>query len=228
MRIGVAIHGDAEELARAAADLVLREIRDGRRRLLLAGGTTPVRTYEMIARQAQPADYKGVHLFFGDERAVAPDHVESNYGMVRRAWLDPTRFPPERVHRILGEIDPDRAARLAEEDLRAATGEPVALDLAILGIGTDGHTASLFPGSSALGETLRLFVPARAGRRITATFPLLNATHRVIFLASGRTKAEAVRAALDDSPGAVPASLVQPRGGPPLWMLDHEAASLLS
>jgi 6-phosphogluconolactonase len=225
--VTVHVHDDAEKLAQAAAELMLEEMRAGRRRLLLAGGTTPSRTYELVGKQARPGDYKGVHIFFGDERAVPPDHVESNYGMVRRAWLDPARFPPERVHRIRGEIDPDRAARLAEEDLRGVAGEPVALDLALLGLGTDGHTASLFPGSRALHETLRLYVPARSSRRITGTYSLLNATDRVVFLVSGAGKAEAVRAALHDAPGAVPASLVQPRGGPATWLLDREAASLL-
>jgi 6-phosphogluconolactonase len=225
--MSVDVHATADDLAAAAAARVLREIRGGRRRLLLAGGTTPVKTYEHIARMAEPADYRGVHIFFGDERAVPPDHVESNYGMVRRAWLEPARFPPERVHRILGEIEADRAARLAEEDLRGVTGEPAEPDLALLGLGTDGHTASLFPGSGALGETLRLYVPARSGRRITATFPLLNATDQVIFLVSGKGKAEAVREALQGPPGAVPASLVQPRGGAALWMLDRDAASLI-
>ncbi|HKE14457.1 MAG TPA: 6-phosphogluconolactonase [Kofleriaceae bacterium] len=223
----VEIHDDAEALARAAAEMVLREIRAGRKRLLLAGGTTPSHTYELVGRGAQPGDYKGVHIFFGDERAVPPDHVESNYRMVRRAWLDPARFPPERVHRIRGEIDPERAARLAEEDLRAVAGEPVGLDLALLGLGTDGHTASLFPGSEALAESLRLYVPAREGRRITGTYPLLNCVDRVVFLVSGASKAEAVRSALHDPPGTVPASLVQPRGGAATWLLDREAASLL-
>jgi 6-phosphogluconolactonase len=225
--VNVLVHDDAGKLAQAAAELMLDEMRAGRRRLLLAGGTTPSRTYELVGKLAIPGDYKGVHIFFGDERAVPPDHVESNYGMVRRAWLEPARFPPERVHRIRGEIDPDRAARLAEEDLRGVTGVPVALDLALLGLGTDGHTASLFPGSRALHETLRLFVPARSSRRVTATYSLLNATDRVVFLVSGAGKAEAVRAALHDGPGAVPASLVQPRGGPATWLLDREAASLL-
>lgn len=223
----VEVHGDVEALALAAAEMVLGHIRAGAKRLLLAGGSTPVRTYQRIARAAAPADYKGVHLFFGDERAVAPDHVESNYGMVRKAWLEPARFPPERVHRILGEIDPERAARLAEDDLRGVTGQRASLDLALLGVGSDGHTASLFPGSEALGETLRLYVPAREGRRITATFPLLCAANRVIFLVSGRNKAEAVRTALTGPPGAVPASLVQPQSGPATWLLDVEAASAL-
>jgi 6-phosphogluconolactonase len=227
LRMTVEIHDDAEALARAAAELVLREMRGGRRHLLLAGGTTPSKTYEIVGREASPADYKGVHIFFGDERAVPPDHIESNYRMVRRAWLEPASFPPERVHRIRGEIDPERAARLAEEDLRGVTGEPVGLDLALLGLGTDGHTASLFPGSKALGESLRLYVPAREGRRITGTYPLLNTVDRVIFLVSGLTKAEAVRSALHDAPGTVPASLVQPRGGPATWLLDREAASML-
>lgn len=223
----VQVYADAEELARAAAEILLGEIRAGRKRLVLAGGTTPARTYEVLGRIAGPSDYRGVHLFFGDERAVPPDHIESNYGMIKRAWLDPARFPPERVHRIAGEIDPERAARLAEETLRGVTGDPPSLDLALLGLGTDGHTASLFPGSSALNETLRLFVPARAGRRITATLPLFHATNSVIFLVSGAAKAEAVRSALHGSPGAVPASLVQPASGAPLWLLDAEAASRL-
>ncbi len=226
--MSVVVLDDAAALARATADLILGEIRAGRRRLLLSGGTTPARTYELLAQDARPADYKGIHLFFGDERAVPPDHVESNYRMVRRAWLDPARFPPERVHRILGEVEADRAARLAEEDLRAVSGEPPVVDLGLLGLGTDGHTASLFPGSSALRETQRLFVASRAGRRITATFPLLNSVDRVIFLVAGAAKAEALRAALEGSPGAVPASLVQPRSGPPTWLIDREAASLLS
>jgi 6-phosphogluconolactonase len=143
--VKIEVYPDAEALARAAAELLLGEIRAGRRRLILAGGTTPVRTYELVARLAEPADYKGVHLFFGDERAVPPDHIESNYGMIKRAWIDPARFPPERIHRIPGEIDPERAARLAEEELRAVTGDAPSLDLALLGLGTDGHTASLFP-----------------------------------------------------------------------------------
>ena len=225
--MSVEVHADAEALAQAAATRVLDAIRAGARRLLLAGGSTPARAYELIARQSTAADWKGVHLFFGDERAVPPDHIESNYGMVRRAWLDPARFPTERVHRIRGEIEAERAARLAEEELRGLT-EPPSIDLALLGLGSDGHTASLFPGSSALGETLRLYVPARAGRRITATFPLLSAVKEVIFLVSGAAKAEAARAALHDSPGAVPASLVQPRGGPATWLLDVDAASRLS
>ncbi len=226
--MSVDVHGDADALARAAAEVVLRQIRGGVKRLLLAGGTTPVRTYELIARMAEPADYKGVHIFFGDERAVPPDHIESNYGMVKRAWLDPARFPTERVHRIRGELDAERAARLAEEELRGVTGEPPSLDLALLGLGSDGHTASLFPGDEVLTESVRLYAPARGGRRITATFGLLSEVNQVIFLVSGAGKAAAVKTAIEGSPGAVPASLVQPGGGPASWLLDSDAASLLS
>jgi 6-phosphogluconolactonase len=135
-----------------------------------------------------------------------------------------------------GEDDPVEAAAAYERELRTAFATPAGpprtasgarFDLVLLGLGTDGHTASLFPGSRALHETLRLYVPARSSRRITGTYSLLNATDRVVFLVAGAGKAEAVRAALHDSPGAVPASLVQPRGGPATWLLDREAASLL-
>jgi 6-phosphogluconolactonase len=224
----IEVHPDAETLARVAAERVIDAVRAGARRMLLAGGSTPARTYELLARLAAPADLRGLHLFFGDERAVPPDHAESNYGMVKRAWLDPASFPTERVHRIRGELDAERAARLAEEELRGVTGEPPSLDLALLGLGSDGHTASLFPGDEVLTESLRLFAPARGGRRITATLGLLAEVNQVIFLVSGAGKAAAVKTAIEGSPGAVPASLVQPSGGPATWLLDTDAASLLT
>jgi 6-phosphogluconolactonase len=221
----VHVYDDFEALARAAAARLLDAVRAGARHLLLAGGTTPIRVYELLAAAAGPDDTARMHLFFGDERAVPPEHPDSNFGMIRRAWLEPGRVPPDRVHRIRGELDADRAARLAEEELRTVTGEPPVLDLALLGLGADGHTASLFPWSSALVETQRLFAPAREGRRITATYPLLNRCSTAMFLVSGAAKADAVRSALRDAPGVVPASLVQPARGPAIWLLDREAAS---
>src|SRR5690349_18018457 len=147
--------------------------------------------------------------------------------MVRRAWLDPGRVPTERVHRIMGELEPERAARLAEDELRSVVGEPVALDVALLGVAADGSTASIVPGSAALEETDRLFVPSETLRRVTATLALLNASRKVVFLVTGEARAEAVRAALREPPGAVLAGLVMGAAEPPRWILDRAAASLL-
>jgi 6-phosphogluconolactonase len=109
------VYDDPEQLADAVADLILVQLRARRGRILLARGSTARAAYQLLARRAALADYKGAHLFFADERMVPATHAESsNYGMVKRAWLEPARFPPERVHRIAGEIEADRADRLAE------------------------------------------------------------------------------------------------------------------
>lgn len=227
--MNVRVYDDPEALAQAACDLILLHLRAGRRRLLLAGGSTPRRTYQLVAERGSASEWKGTELFFGDERMVTPDHADSNYGMVRAAWLAPAHFPTERVHRIAGELpSADRAARLAEEDLLAVTGSPPRIDLALLGLGPDGHTASLFPGDPDLEpDTDRLYAPARGGTRVTATVPLLNACGLVVFLVSGAAKADAVHSALHDPPGTVPASLIAP-AAPPLFLLDRPAAARLS
>lgn len=224
---GVTVYDDPEQLADAAAELILVQLRARRGRILLARGGPARRAYQLVAQRAAPGDYKGAHLFFADERMVPITHAESNYGMVKRAWLEPARFPPERVYRIRGEIEADRAARLAEEDLRSVAGEPPQLDLALLALGGDGHIASLYPGSEELDDTDRLFVPARGATRVTATLTLLAACKLLVFLVAGADRAEALRSALCDPPGAVPASLVTSVDRPPLWLVDRAAARLL-
>lgn len=225
--MNVRILDDAAAVAHAASDIVIDEMRARRGKLLLSGADVARRTYQRIAKQAQPADYKGVHLFFGDERTVPPDHVESTYAMVRRNWLEPVRFPTERVHRIMGELEPDRAARLAEEELRSVAGQTPALDVAILGLGAKGATSALFLGSAALEETERLFAPSYTLRRVTATITLINACRTIIFLAVGADRADSVQAALCEPPGSVPASLVGSPENPPIWLLDRSAAALI-
>lgn len=225
--MNIQVHDDPEKLADAVAEVMLVQMRARRGRLLLARGTTARRAYQLVAQRAAPGDYKGVHLFFGDERMVPATHAESNYGMVKRAWLDPTRFPPERVHRITGEIDPDRAARLAEEDLRSVTGGSPQVDLALLSLGGDGHIASLYPGSEELEETDRLYIPARNATRVTATLTLLTDCKLITIVAAGADRAEALRSALCDPPGAVPASLIGSADRPPIWLVDRAAAALL-
>ena len=221
------VYDDPEQLADAAAELILVQLRARRGRILLARGGAARRAYQLVAQRAAPGDYKGAHLFFADERMVPAGHAESNYGMVKRAWLDPARFPAERVHRIRGEIEAERAARLAEEDVRIVTGEPAQLDLALLALGGDGHVASLYPGSDELDDTDRLYLPARNATRVTATRTLLAGCRLIVFLAAGADRAESLRSALCDPPGAVPASLVSPADHQPLWLVDRAAAGRL-
>ena len=224
----------AEAAARAFVEEASKAITErGRFAVALAGGSTPKATYEALARDhASDVDWPNVHVFFGDERTVPPDHEDSNYRMAREALFD--QVPVGSVHRMRGELPPEEAAASYEEGLRTFFGqEPPVLDLVMLGIGGDGHTASLFPETSALEVTDRLvvanLVPKLDTTRITLTFPFLNASREVFFLVAGEDKAEALKEILggDADPREYPARLVQPSGGP-TWMVDREAASLLS
>jgi 6-phosphogluconolactonase len=209
----------------AAAELA-REIRAagaGGCALSLAGGSTPRRAYELLAAEGGVA-WDRVDVYFGDERAVRPDDPQSNYRMVREALLDRLAGGP-RVHRMEAEAaDLDAAARRYEEQL------PDRLDLLVLGMGPDGHTASLFPGSPALHEARRRVVPVEAPvsppRRLTITPPVIAAARLVIVIVSGADKAASVARALEDEPDvdAVPAALA--REG--LWLLDRAAAGRLA
>lgn len=195
---------------------------DGSVSLALAGGSTPRPVYERLA--GAPVPWEVVDVFFGDERCVPPDDPESNYRMARKALLDRIPVPEDRVHRMACEAgDPDRAAE------RYARALPDRLDVLVLGIGSDGHTASLFPGAPALGESARRVAAVRAPepprRRLTLTPPVLRAARRTFVLAAGRAKAAAVRRALEGpwDPSACPAQLA--RGG--VWILDSEAGASL-
>lgn len=205
----------AQELSRAAGER-------GRASLALAGGTTPKATYEALA--GLPLDWSQVEIFFGDERCVPADHPDSNYRMAKAALLDRVSIPSAQVHRMQGEsLDRDAAARAYEAEL------PERLDVVVLGIGEDGHTASLFPGAAALGESVRRVLPVIGPKpppeRLTLTPPALGAARVSIMLASGAGKAEAVRRALvgELDVTATPSQLA--RGG--VWFLDGAAASAL-
>lgn len=224
----------AREFAARAAHAVRAR---GRFAVALAGGSTPKAAYELLATEhAGGVDWRRVHFFFGDERPVPPDHPDSNYRMAREALL--SRVPAGSVHRMRGELPPGEAARRYEEELRGFfAGERVPrFDLILLGLGEDGHTASLFPHTEALDETTRLAaanpVPELGTTRITLTLPVINAARAVIFLVSGGGKAEALRAVLGgpaggEDPRRYPAGLVRP-GGELLWLVDRPAAALLN
>ncbi|MBN1422540.1 MAG: 6-phosphogluconolactonase [Planctomycetes bacterium] len=226
-----------ETLFDEAADLFVRAVeRAGERAgVAIPGGRTPAGLFEALLDRA-PSPWPGwekVHIFFGDERCVPPDHPDSNYGLAKRLLLDPIGIAPARVHRMRGEAeDPDEAARAYEGELTATVPEG-RLDLIVLGMGADGHTASLFPGTPALREERRLVVANTAAhgvaRRLTLTLPALRRARRIVFLVAGEEKADAVVRALGGRPDErLPASLVAPDEGELVWMLDRGSASRLA
>ncbi len=203
----------------------------------LAGGSTPLGMYKLLAADPYVSriPWERVLFFWGDERCVPPDHPDSNYGAAWDAFLSKLPLPGGNVHRMRGEIDPEAAAREYELLLdHHISGEPPRLDLILLGMGDDGHTASLFPHTAALDANERLvapnYVPKLDSWRITFTETLLNEAHRVIFLVTGEGKAQALRAVLEGEPDSdtYPSQLVRPRNGHLLFLLDEPVASLLS
>jgi 6-phosphogluconolactonase len=237
--VSVNIYESSEELAEAAAQEFAARAGEaidqrGRFAVVLAGGSTPNATYEILARDyADRIDWSNVHFFFGDERSVPPDHEDSNYRMAREALLD--HVPAGSVHRMQGELPPDEAAEAYEQELRDFFGseELPRFDLILLGTGGDGHTASLFPETAALEVHDRWVVANPVLKlettRITLTVPVINAARAVYFLVAGEGKAGPVAEILEGTPDPrqYPATLIQPQGGPK-WMLDRPAASELT
>ncbi len=237
---------NSDELAREAADFVAwageQAIQStGIFRLALSGGSTPKALYALLAGPALAGrlDWSRVVIFFGDERCVPPDHADSNVRMATDTLLKPLKISQDRVFRMKGEDEPEKAARQYEEQIRKAFNVQAPawprFDLILLGLGDDGHTASLFPGTPALNERQRLVVPNQAPQgarqRLTFTAPLINQAHAVVFLVSGKGKAPALKAVLEDRTADTkkfPAKLIQPEQGRLIWFLDHAAAAELT
>jgi len=206
----------------------------------LSGGSTPRATYVGLARSWLHApdgspDWTRVHLFWGDERYVPPDDPQSNYRMAREALIDHVPIPPENVHPVPTTVgDAREAARQYEAELVKAfglkPGEVPRFDLILLGMGADGHVASLFPGTAALEETKRLvvanWVPALETWRITMTLPVLNHAANVMVLVSGKEKSETLRRVLKGphTPPLLPAERLKPTNGTLTWLVDRDAA----
>jgi len=204
----------------------------------LSGGSTPKLLFELLASSSFQGRirWSNLQIFQVDERCVPPDDPQSNYRMIRHALLESVPLPAENFHRMAAERpDREQAAReyageLAQV-LRPAPGEWPRLDLVFLGMGPDGHTASLFPGSPALNERTEWVTPNFAAHlnsfRLTLTLPVLNAAAHVIFLVAGADKAETLRQVLEGPEGRFPAQLIQPVRGRLSWFLDEGAARLL-
>lgn len=208
------VFATAEEVAAAAAKEIADALRGGARTLVLTGGTTPGRSYELLAEM--DLEWGRVTVLFGDERCVPPDHPDSNYGMAKKLLLD--RVWPATVHRMPAELGPDEGA--AEYEKVVAANSP--LDFVLLGVGEDGHTASLFPRHQAL-KAHHLVVgihdsPKPPPERVTLTLPVLRAARRVLILATGGGKADAVAKA---KRGEVPSGMITGAK----WLLDQAAAS---
>lgn len=238
----IIVSNSSDDLGRTAAQVVLESAGrasspDGMFTVALSGGNTPRALFNALAappfRDSMPWDR--TQVFFSDERFVPPDSADSNYHTAQECLLSRVPIPDRFVHRVATvDVDPEESASIYEEGIRrvleAGSGDVPPFDLILLGLGEDGHTASLFPNTGALDAEDALVVPNYVSHlgtwRITFTYPLINAAKRVVFLVSGREKAPVVAAVLAGS--SLPASRIRPSHGELYWVLDPDAASQLS
>ena len=237
------IHADTDALIEAVARR-WREIATaainarGKFHVALSGGSTPGALYRLLAlpKHAEHIPWDRVHIYFGDERAVPPDHADSNFRMAKEALLDHVSIPPSHIHRMQGEAeDPHVAAsaytRELTTNLPLSAQGVVQFDLLLLGVGTDGHTASLFPGTPVLHERARLveavFVEKLNSWRITLTLPVIDHARHVLIMVNGESKASIIRDIFSTRRAPpFPVQLINPQGHLE-WHLDHSAAALL-
>jgi 6-phosphogluconolactonase len=241
----VIICRDVDELNRKAAEqfigLANKAIQQsGRFTVALSGGSTPKALYSLLASPdyRERVDWRRVHLFWGDERCVPPDHPESNFRMVQESLLSKIHIPSENVHRMIGEKEPEQAAAEYEEHLQQffhlSRGAVPRFDLIFLGLGEDGHTASLFPGSSALNDTEHLvatvYVEKLKAHRLTVTLPVINAAAQIIFLVTGKSKSTVTKELLSAGSQKLnyPAGKVNPVNGHVTWLVTQDAGEGLT
>lgn len=240
MGVDVKILPDKAALAQAAAQefhqLAEAAVQErGRFSVALSGGNTPRAIYSLLASAHKELPWDRIHVFFGDERHVPPDHPDSNFRMANESLLSKVPIPENNVHRVRAELDADAAAAEYEQELvnffHLGNHDWPRFDLIDLGIGEDGHTASLFPGSNALTETscrvVANWVEKFKTFRITLTFPVLNHAAEVVFLVSGADKAHILNEILRPGAQKYPAQSVNPENGRLLWLVDQDAGSLL-
>jgi 6-phosphogluconolactonase len=242
----IRIHRDSQACAEAAAEFVLEVGKEavranGRFRIALSGGTTPETLYRALTSPAvaDRFDWSRTTFFFSDERCVPPDDPRSNYALAKKILFTPLNIMPSQVYRMAGESgDPQAAAYEYEQQLRLATktsssAQP-SLDLILLGLGEDGHTASLFPGATILRDHQRMIAATQSPKdppnRMTMTLAAINRASVILFLVTGAGKAGVVRAILDprtETERQLPAAMVSPEEGRLIWFLDQAAAAEL-
>lgn len=235
------IYANKDEAIASAAALFtrigIRAIKERRIfHVMLSGGETPRQLYELLAQKIDHYDlpWGQVHVYWGDERCVPPKHLLSNQQMARQALLNHVNIPEKNIHPIVYDGSSEHTAKEYEAHLRSLfdNAEPQ-FDLILLGLGDDGHTASLFPGTEALHVKDKwvspVHLPGQEVDRITVTFPILNKAKNIVFLVTGGKKASAVKAVLETGSDGIflPASLINPNAGHLSWILDQDAATLL-
>ncbi len=239
----VRIFEDLEALSEAAALLVVESCRQavadrGRALVALSGGTTPTRLYDLLAQTpfTEQVDWPHVHIFWADERCVPPEDLESNFRQAKDALLSLVPLPGPNVHRVQSEMEPEEAAAAYALTLKLFASPPLdwpRFDIVLLGMGEDGHTASLFPGSPVDMQGAAAAVTAdyrgRPARRVTLTPQVFNSARRVVFLAAGESKSATLASVLngDFRPALLPAQRIHPSDGQLIWMVDQAAASRL-
>jgi 6-phosphogluconolactonase len=229
---------DGDAIAREAADRIVEQAAaaitlQGSFSIALSGGSTPKVLFSLLARDEYRSriDWPNVQIYFGDERCVPPDSADSNYRMARETLLDCAPIPPANAHRIRGEIDPEAAAKEYGQLLEKNFGDG-GLDLTLLGMGPDGHTASLFPGSNALHEKKHRCVANWAEKlktwRVTMTAPFLNRSRQVMILVSGGSKAQRLQEVLEgpSDPDRLPIQMIAPLSGKLTWIIDVASAAM--
>lgn len=239
----IEIEDDLDRMAERAANLFLNAAkekvdRQGRFAVALSGGSTPRPMFRLLSQDPYAAEipWHSTHIFWVDERMVPFDHPDSNFGAAKEDFLDTISIAPDHLHPMPTWTKPEEGAEIYEAELKAyfdrfGDGFPI-FDLILLGVGNDGHTASLFPGQRSLGETQRRVLNVKGGEpdlpRLTLTLPVLNRGKEVVFLVSGKKKASLLQAILQHKDPRLPARMVQPSSGELTWILDREAASLLN
>ncbi len=234
------IYDDFDALGKGVAGLISQWAaqavsRSGQFHLVLSGGSTPADTYRNLAQNHDQPDWAKTHVWFSDERCAPPDDPASNFRMASETLLNHIDIPPQHIHRVHCEHTPQQAANEYDETLRrhAAPGELAPrFDLVLLGIGDDGHTASLFPDTAILAVDDRAAAPVYVEKleswRVSLTYPVLNAARRVLFLVAGEKKAGIVSELMrGDSAPTYPASRIRPQSGELIWCMDKAAAKRL-
>ena len=238
----IRIFNNSEDLSVNAAELIYRlsklyQKTKGRFTISLSGGETPKAVYSRLGEEPFKSGilWERTFLFWGDERCLSTTGIKTNFEMVYKTLLSKIPIPFSNIFRIRTELGADRAAREYENTIKNMLGETPVFDLILLGVGSDGHTASLFPASGALLENKKLAVASYVEKlkadRVTLTLPVFNNAENIVFLVTGKGKAEIVKTLLDsgDNTGdSLPVQFIKPRRGNCLWFLDKEAASLLS
>ncbi len=239
----IIVTSDSRELAQAAVRIFVKAAKDSIARkgcftVALSGGSTPRRMNRMLVQEPYRSSvaWGKTHIFWVDERCVSMDDQASNYGLVRKDFLDQVPIPVDHVHSMPGEAAPEEGAKIYQDELetffRSTKGEYPAFDLILLGIGTDGHTASLFPETSSAALSKKWVIAVKGGTpdvyRLTLTYDVLNRAEKICFLVSGKNKAPIVKAIFEDEQAGLPAQKVQPLNGRLTWLMDRQASSLLS